>query len=276
MAELGRLAGGLVHELKNPLGVILLNAELAQGQMAALGLEPTERERLEKRVRRIQDSARSLQSIVQSFLAFTRPTRPDPEAVDLNGLLEELLDEQDDLMVEDGVTVSFHPDPGLPAVAGDRGQLRSVFLNIMTNAREALRGRVGTEVPRKLAVLTRAAQGQARVMLINNGPPIPERVLARLFQPFVSSKEDGTGLGLAIVRRLVELHHGTITASSDPNQGVSFTIEFPTALGPAHARTELPMPEVEAVIRDDAVQVPVVTASDVRKKPRKNTRTTRT
>jgi len=249
LAELGKLAGGLVHELKNPLGVILLNAEMALSQSSDAGTSPAERERLNKRLRRIQDSARSLQAIVQSFLVFARPTRPDPEAVDLNALLEDLIDGQTDLLETDSVTTTFHPDPGLPALAGDLGQLRSVFLNIITNAREALTER---DQPRKLVILTRAADGLARVVIANNGPPLPERIASHLFEPFMSGKDSGTGLGLAIVRRLVELHHGTITASSDPSQGVSFTLEFPTTLGPARARTELPMPEVGARIGDDA------------------------
>ncbi len=248
LAELGRLAGGLVHELKNPLGVILLNTEMALTQVGEMGGDAAQRERLARRLKRIQDSSRSLQSIVQSFLAFARPTRPDPVAVDLNAVLAQIIDEQADLMEADGVSVAFHPDAGLPALAGDIHQLRSVFLNIITNAREAL---ITREAPRKLVILTRAAKGMARVVIANNGPPIPERIAAHLFQPFMSGKEDGTGLGLAIVQRLVQVHHGTITATSDPQQGVSFTLEFPTELGPAVARTELPMPEVEAVVRTE-------------------------
>jgi len=133
-------------------------------------------------------------------------------------------------------------------VPADPQQLRSIFSNIITNAREALSERPGQ---RKLLIVTRSGQHLARIVIANNGPPLSEAIAAHMFEPFHSTKEDGTGLGLAIVRRLVELHHGTVTVSSDPDQGVSFTCEFPTPLGPAKPRTELPMPAIEAVVRDE-------------------------
>jgi len=253
LAELGQVAGDLVHELKNPIGVITLNAELLLGEPSP-AMPAAEREKQAKRLKRILDSARSLQSIVQSFLSFARPARPDPDAVDLNALLAELLEEQADLLEQARIHVSFHRDEALSMLPADVHHLRSIFLNVISNAREALLERPLSdgESTRKLLVITRAGKGSARVVIANNGPPFDERVAAHLFEPFVSSKEDGTGLGLAIVRRLVELHQGTVTASSDPTQGVSFTLEFPTPLGPAKARTELPMPTVEARVRDDA------------------------
>lgn len=250
LADLGRIAGGLVHELKNPLGVILLNTELLLSQNLAAIPEESERARAEKRVMRIQDSAKTLQAVVQAFLSFARPTRPDPQPVDLNGVLESLIEEQAELNAVAGVEVTFKSDPYLPQVAGDALHLRSVLLNILTNAREALTMR--SDDDRRLLVVTRSAPGQARIVIANNGPPLPERVAARLFEPFTTTKEGGTGLGLAIVRRLVELHHGTIAVSSDKDQGVSFTIEFPTPLGPARHRHELPLPSADAVVRPPA------------------------
>ena len=250
LAELGGIAGGLVHELKNPIGVVLLNAELMLKQISH-ALSPAEREREEKRLRRIIDAARNVQAIVQSFLSFARPGRPDPDAVSVNTLLQTLLDEQADIMEQAHVQVSFHPDENLALLAADVQQLRSVFLNIISNAREALMARPDD---RRLLVVTRSAKNLVRVVIANNGPPFDERVAAHLFQPFTSSKEEGTGLGLAIVQRLVEMHHGTVTASSDKDQGVSFTFEFPTTLGPAKARTELPMPSVESSVRDDSTR----------------------
>ena len=247
LAELGRIAGSLVHELKNPVGVILLNAELMQNQISP-SLSTAEREREEKRLRRIVDAARNIQGVVQSFLSFARPGQPDPDAIDVNGLLRTLLEEQSEALESANISLSFHPDDNLALLAADVQHLRSIFLNIITNAREALAARPDD---RRLLVVTRSAPQLVRVVIANNGPPFDERVAAHLFQPFMSSKDDGTGLGLAIVQRLVELHHGTVTASSDKAQGVSFTLEFPTDLGPAKARTELPMPSVEAEVRSD-------------------------
>nr|MBA2480443.1 HAMP domain-containing histidine kinase [Planctomycetota bacterium] len=248
LIDLGKLAGGLVHELKNPLGVILLNAELLLNQSAQIAPVGSERERLEKRLKRIVDSGRNLSAIVESFLSFARPERPDPDAVDVNALLADLIDEQSDAAERLKVTVSFHPDDQLALMPADRQHLRSIFLNVIKNAMEALNDRPRD---RRLVIVTRSGKEQVRVMIANNGPPLPEKVAANLFEPFRSSKEGGTGLGLAIVHRLVEMHHGTVTVSSDPDQGVSFTFEFPTSLGPARPRAELPIPEAEAVVRDE-------------------------
>jgi signal transduction histidine kinase len=263
LAELGTLAGGLVHELKNPLGVMLLNAELLLNQAGEIAPDQAQRERLEKRLRRIVDSGRSLQAIVESFLSFARPGRPDPDAVDINALLRQLVEEQADLDERAGVKVTLHLDDTLALVPADQLHLRSIFLNVLKNAREALREKAGE---RKLLIITRAGTQQARVVIANNGPPLPPAVAAHLFEPFTSAKEGGTGLGLAIVRRLVEMHHGTVTASSDEHQGVSFTFEFPTPLGPASQRTQLPIPEAEATVREDrpasGVRRPASTAED--------------
>ncbi len=248
LADLGRIAGGLVHELKNPLGVILLNAELLINQSAQIAAGTAERERMEKRLKRIVDSGRSLQAIVESFLGFAKPARPDPDAVDINALLRDLVEEQSDLDERAGVAVSLHLDENLALVPADIQHLRSIFLNVLKNAREALLDR---PTDRKILIVTRSGKEQVRVMIANNGPPMSEHVAAHLFEPFTSSKEGGTGLGLAIVHRLVEMHHGTVTVSSDRDQGVSFTFEFPTPLGPARPLTELPLPEAEATVRDE-------------------------
>ncbi len=243
LADLGRIAGSLVHELKNPLGVVLLNAELLQAQVASLDLPEHERERLGKRLRRIHDSARNLNLVAQSFLAFARPVRPDPEAVDLNRLINDILDEHRERFTQLAIEATFHADDALCLIAGDRQHLRSVVVNVVQNAIEALADRsLDTQPLRKLLILTRRGHESVRLVIANNGPPLPDKVAAHLFEPFTSTKDTGTGLGLAIVRRLVEMHNGTVEVSSDPHQGVSFTFEFPTRLGPAQALRELPMP----------------------------------
>jgi signal transduction histidine kinase len=248
LADLGQIAGGLVHELKNPIGVILLNAELMLNQISS-SLSASEREREEKRLNRIIDSARNVQSVVQSFLSYSRPGRLDPDAVDVNKLLQSILDDQSELLEQAGVQLSFHPDDNISFLAADRAHLRSIFLNVITNAREALLLR---KDDRRLLVVTRSGKNTVRIVIANNGPPFDERIAAHLFQPFSTNKDDGTGLGLAIVQRLVDLHHGTVTASSDATRGVSFTFEFPTDLGPAKPRTELPLPTVESQVHGEA------------------------
>jgi len=245
LAELGQLAGGLVHELKNPIGAIDLNVSMLLDQIQGEALDV---DKAGERLRRIGKSSQHLQDIIDSFLSFARPGRPDRDRVDINELLQELLDEQAEVLAAGGVQVTFKPDDNILAVPADRRQLRSIFLNIVLNARDALQER---EEDRKLLVATRARRKRVLVVVANNGPALSHNAASHLFDPFFSDKENGTGLGLAVVRRLVELHNGTVRVNSDPSQGVSFTVTLPTYLGPAKARSELPLPEVEAVIRND-------------------------
>lgn len=240
LAELGQLASGLVHELKNPLGAIVLNVQLLQDQCQRGGLD---RAKVAARLDRIAHGTHQLDVTIASFLAFARPGRPDRTRVDVNQLLEQILEEQAELLESAGIGVAFHSEEALHAVPADRSQLRSVFLNIILNASDALRLNPADR-QRHLLVATRNRGKRISVVIANNGPPLSEKAAAHLFEPFFSEKEDGTGLGLAIVRRIVELHRGKVSASSDPTQGVSFTIELPTTLGPARGRKELPTPQI--------------------------------
>ena len=240
LAELGTIAGGLVHELKNPLGAISLNVEMLLDAIANDRSDPA---KTESRLKRIQSGTEQLQHIVHAFLSFARPGKPDFNRVDISKVLEETVEEQRELLAADEIDINLHLAPDLSAVAGDAQHLKSAFLNIILNARDAFRGDDRNIEQRRVIIAARNRKNGIRVVIANNGPPLSEQAAAHLFDPFFSNKEGGTGLGLAIVARLIELHSGRVTASSNPDQGVSFTIELPTKLGPAQARTELPAPD---------------------------------
>lgn len=245
LAELGRIAASLVHELKNPLGALDLNVALLREQLGKTGPDGSGLDCVKalRRIDRAQQSSRHLHDIIQAFLAFARPGRPDPDRIDVNALLQELLEEQAEVLRVAQIEVHFHPQEDLLAVPADPRQLRSVFLNIIVNACDALQDK--HEDDRRLVLVTRNRRHGIAVILANNGPLLSPHAAAHLFDPFYSEKENGTGLGLAIVRRLLELHGGSVSVSSLSNQGVSFTITLPTTLGPAQNRKALPLPEVE-------------------------------
>lgn len=239
LAELGTIAGGLVHELKNPLGAIALNVELL---LNAFEKTDIDRDKARKRLQRIQAGTNHLQDIVQAFLSFARPGKPDLDKVDVAAVLQEIAEEQQEVLAADDIDFHLHIAEDLSAVPGDAGQLKGAFLNIILNARDALAADT-RPVERRIIIAARNRRQGIRVVIANNGPALSDHAAAHLFDPFFSSKDGGTGLGLAIVARLVELHRGRVTASSNPDQGVSFTIELPTTLGPAKPRTELPAPD---------------------------------
>lgn len=246
LAELGTIAGGLVHELKNPLGAIALNVEML---LESLKQERDNREKTELRLKRIQAGTQHLQDIVQAFLSFARPGKPDVDRVDVAKILSTLVDEQRELLAADKIDIFLHLAPDLAAVPGDAQQLKSAFLNIILNARDALR-EDQRPIERRVIIAARNRSQGIRVVIANNGPALSSQAAAHLFDPFFSAKDGGTGLGLAIVARLIELHRGRVTASSNPDQGVSFTIELPTKLGPARPRTELPAPDAGTMPED--------------------------
>lgn len=238
LAELGQLASGLSHEIRNPLGVVKLNVDMLIQQLADPGVA-IDREKTLRRLKRARSAASQLEDLVNSFLGYARPGRPDRDRSDCNKILDAILHEESEAFEQAQIQVNYAPAQDLFAMPGDSRMLTSIFRNIILNARDALLERPDN---RRLVIATRNRHGAIRVVIANNGPPLAESIAAHLFQPFHSTKDQGTGLGLAIVGRLVELHGGKVTAMSDPQQGVSFTIEFPTSLGPAKALSELPLP----------------------------------
>ena len=136
LAELGTIAGGLVHELKNPLGAISLNVEMLLDAMANDRSDP---EKTEKRLKRIQSGTEQLQNIVHAFLSFARPGKPDYDRVDVGDVLKATVEEQRELLAADGIDINLALAQDLAAVAGDAQHLKSAFLNIILNARDAFR-----------------------------------------------------------------------------------------------------------------------------------------
>ncbi|MHC5067163.1 MAG: histidine kinase dimerization/phospho-acceptor domain-containing protein, partial [Planctomycetota bacterium] len=135
LAELGQLAGALVHELKNPLGAIELNLEMLSNQVVSD--QPIDRERMTTRLTRVQTACEHLRGIISSYLDFARPGRPDRERVDVNALLRQLLDDQSDVLAQADIQVVLRSDDNLAAVPADHRHLYAAFLNIILNAHDA-------------------------------------------------------------------------------------------------------------------------------------------
>jgi signal transduction histidine kinase len=236
MAVLGQLASGLVHELKNPLGAISLNASMVMRQIEK---KYPDDEKMRTRLQRISEATTALGQTIEGFLAFARPSKPDRDRIDIISIIDQILEQFTERLNADEITVQFSPSSDLKAVAADERHMSSVFGNIIANACDALRERE-SDAGRRIVILARNRNDRIVVVIANNGPALSQQEAAHLFDPFHSTKKRGTGLGLAIVQRLVELHGGSVFASSDPDQGVSFTVELPTTLGPARPRTGIP------------------------------------
>jgi two-component system NtrC family sensor kinase len=219
LATAGELLAGVTHELNNPLTVVLSLAEMLE---ARPDLAPDVRSDL----RDIRREAQRATQIVRQLLAFVRRHDPERLPVDLNGVITDTVALRRGALALAAVETELDLDD-IPRVPGDPHQLQQMVLNLLTNAEHALQQ--VARGPRRLAIRTRAHPGQVELAVHDSGPGIPEDVLPRIFDPFVTTKPagQGTGLGLSIVSRIVREHGGRIQAANAPDGGAVFTILLP-------------------------------------------------
>ena len=212
----GEVARRLAHEIKNPLTPIQLAAERMQMKLED-SLPPKEAELLKRGTTTIVNQVDAMKRMVDDFRDYARTPPAMLEPLDLNGLIGEILNLY---LAEDGHDV-IHASlaPHLPRVMGDATQLRQVIHNLVQNAQDALVDRGPDAPPPRVDVSTETihytgADGLAgtavRLAIVDNGPGFAPRILARAFEPYVTTKARGTGLGLPMVKKIVDEHGGRI------------------------------------------------------------------
>lgn len=218
LADLGRLAAGLAHELRNPLASMSGSIELLRGGAAA----SEEDRRLMDIV--LREAAR-LNELVTGFLQFARPVPLRREGVDLACLLDETVA----VFRHDPAAAGLELDTDLARtpVSCDPAQLRQVVWNLLVNAAQALDGREGGRRGR-VAIRCRLDEvGCASFSVEDDGPGVPAAERERIFLPFHTTKDRGTGLGLSTVHRVIDAHGGRVTVDSPPGAGARFTVHLP-------------------------------------------------
>jgi signal transduction histidine kinase len=220
-AEIATLAGGLAHEIKNPLSTMSMLLELLAED---LGDTESQRERrMLTKVQTIQKECGHLEDILNAFLKFARVGELSLNPTDLNEVVSEFIDFFHPEAREHGIEISPHLSGDLPLVALDTSLMRQVLLNLALNAQQAmLSGGL-------LELQTFARDGRIFLAVIDNGPGMDEKTRSRLFEVFFSTKPNGNGLGLPTVRKIVDSHRGTITCESVLGRGTRFTISLPPA-----------------------------------------------
>ncbi len=217
LAVLGQLAGGMGHELRNPLGAIKNAAYFLN--MALEEPEPEVKETLDILEKEVATSER----IISSLLGFARPKPPIRHKVDINEVVQEALSRT---TVPENVKVVTQLDKSLPAISADPDQLGQAFSNIIVNGIQAMpeggQLAVKSEVPN---------QKWVAISFADTGVGIPKQNLKKLFEPLFTTKAKGIGLGLAVTRTLVEGHGGTIKAQSKEGKGSTFTVRLPLSEG---------------------------------------------
>jgi two-component system sensor histidine kinase PilS (NtrC family) len=216
LADLGQVAAGLAHELRNPLASISGCVELLRG----VGGLSDEDQRVLGIV--LKETGR-LDQLLTRFLEFTRPAPPHAVPADLAAIVAETLD----VFAADPCAQGMAIERSLARsrVECDPDQLRQVVWNLLVNAAQAIRetGRAGTI----RASCEPAADGGAVLAVTDDGPGIAPAARARIFTPFFTTKPRGTGLGLAVVQRIVDAHGGSVGLDSTPGLGARFTVKLP-------------------------------------------------
>src|SRR5208283_1378165 len=204
-AELSQLAGGLAHEIRNPLSTLSLNLDLLEEDFQ--GAESPRDRRIQQRVGRLKREVQRLYDVLENFLRFARVQELKFAPTDLNALVEELCDFYEPQASTLGIVVRtcFSPDLPRPVLDAEHAMAEGGEL-IMTTRRDG-----------RWIVLD----------VIDTGAGMPEDVQTRIFDPFYSTRPGGSGLGLPTTRKIVEAHGGTIEVDSVPGKGSRFSLRLP-------------------------------------------------
>ena len=214
LAAMGELTAGVAHEVRNPLGIIRASVQLMEDAECS-------RERVSEAAEVIKQEIDRLDRVIKALLDFGRPATPTLRPVEVSQVLDDVALFSRTFASRAHVQIVEKYSDTAPDVVADPEQLKQVFVNLISNAVQAMPGG-GT-----LTIETGSADGFVFVRFTDTGPGITDDVREKIFDPFVSTRDDGTGLGLTIVHRIVDEHDGHIEVTSEPGAGTSFTIWLP-------------------------------------------------
>jgi len=221
MASLGTMAGGIAHEIRNPLAIIDSSAQILKKyseneEIRSLGIE------------KIRNATKRAADIVDNLLQFAHQSEFAPEELDTNKLIESTFKLLENQLSIRHVIVKKNYSPVLPAIYGNKNQLQQVWINLILNACNAM-SEGGT-----ITVRTTLLSGSVGIMFEDTGEGVPDKSLSRIFDPFFTTQPvgQGTGLGLSISFGIVEQHGGTIGVMSQKGKGSTFTVSLPVRTPP--------------------------------------------
>ncbi len=227
MASLGKLSASVVHEINNPIAGILNLNMLIQRLMAGESLQPKQKNKINRYLTLMETETRRISRIVSNLLAFSRQSKLELKGINLNRLIEKTLLLNSNLLSLSNVNVERHFDPDLPDLIGSEDQLQQVFMNIISNAVEAMESKNGGTLT--IDTTLSLENNTVRVAFADTGIGISEENLTQLFEPFYTTKKKGkgVGLGLSVAYGIVQEHGGSISVTSTPGSGTTFRVSLP-------------------------------------------------
>jgi len=224
MAALGKMAAGVAHEINNPLAVILQKTGWMEDLLEEEGFRESENcQEYRASLRKIEEHVERARKVVHNMLGYARKMEPHHEDVDINATLVETIALLENYARNNNIEISTSLSPDLPIIASDQSRLQQVFLNLLTNAIDAIvkNGAIN--------VKSGSADGFIRVDITDNGPGIPKDQQKKVFDPFFTTKQTGkgTGLGLWVSYDIIAKMGGSISFESEVGKGTTFTVALP-------------------------------------------------
>jgi len=223
-AAMGEMAANIAHEVRNPLGSIALSASLLLKGLAD--------EKSRDRAARILQSVRSVDNKIANLLLFTRKPEPRFRILRIHDVLRDILRFSGEILEKEDIRLSVRLADGEPLVRADGELLKQVFLNVILNAVQAMRGGGELAFETRLhsdPALSPGLERTIELRFADTGPGIPEEDRKRIFDPFFSTRDGGSGLGLAIVHNIIDLHRGSVGVERGERGGSVFTVLLPLA-----------------------------------------------
>jgi len=223
LASIGQLVAGIAHEINNPVNAIVNTVGPLEEAVTQIDKDPEAAKEVVEMVKVVQRGAQRTKAIVSALHNYSRTDDESVVAFDIDRSIDDSLELLRHLLKQNVTVVKKYANPG--RVRGHAGQINQVFMNLLTNAAQALIGRDNATI----TIETRGEADTVEVRILDNGPGIPAAVLPRIWDPFFTTKDvgEGTGLGLSIVHELVERHGGTIECETKLGEGTTFTVRLP-------------------------------------------------
>lgn len=226
LSMLGTLAGGLAHEIKNPLGGI-------KGAAQLLAMELSEESSLLDYTQIMIKEVERINFIIEELMDLGNPRPPEIGDVDLTKTLDDIILLQREAARGHNIIFLLKLDPSIPPIQGDASLLTRLFLNLIKNAREAIShdGEVSIETrissSYHMTSPGRRSSPMVDITISDTGCGINAEEMERIFTPYFTTKSKGSGLGLAISQKIIEDHHGLLKINSSPGEGTTMTVSLP-------------------------------------------------